>query len=93
MKWSKNHTFGNFQINMWALNVKVRRRGGSGSWRPAKRRARMRRGVKKGGGGRGTHPERGGRGPRKHWSRHGRQFLPEGSFMMSIPVPTLCASV
>ena len=27
------------------------------------------------------------------WSCCRRQFLPEGCFMMSIPVPTFCASV
>ena len=37
--------------------------------------------------------ERRGGGCRKQRSRHGSQFLPEGRFMMSIPVPTLCASV
>ena len=33
------------------------------------------------------------RGVRKLRSRNGRQFLPEGRFMMSIPVPKFCASV
>ena len=27
------------------------------------------------------------------WSRHGLQFLPDGRFIMIIPVPTFCASV
>ena len=32
-------------------------------------------------------------GGQKQWSCNGRQFLPEGRFMMSILVPTFCASV
>ena len=33
------------------------------------------------------------KGGQKQRSRDGRRFLPEGHFIMSIPVPTFCASV
>ena len=33
------------------------------------------------------------RGGEKQRSRNARQFLPEGRFMMIIPVPKFCASV
>ena len=52
---------------------------------------RRRRGGK-GGDGEGDAPSRGEeRGGGR--SCHGRRFLPEGRFIMSIPVPTFCASV
>ena len=43
---------------------------------------------RKKGGGKGDLPLR--RGGWWKWSRHGSQFLPEGHFMMSIPVPMFC---
>ena len=58
------------------------------SWRLAIRKTRRRRGGK---GGGGDAPLRGGVAETmvSPWTR----FLPEGRFMMSIPVPTFCASV
>ena len=48
----------------------------------------MQRGGKEG-GGEGGHTLEGGVQKRRYC--HGLRFLPEGSFMMSIPVLTFCA--
>ena len=61
----KNRTFGNFQINIWALNVKLsppnlERRRVSGSLWSEIIMAKRQRGGKEGGGGRTIKGEGGG---------------------------------